>query len=78
MRNETEYRNVTSKSGKYSPHISQKVNKRLSRYCEIKNINKTKFVERVITEALNKLEEDMLKDMTREDLEQIILSKWSE
>ena len=75
-RNETKYRKISSKAGTFSPHISQKVNERLSRYCEINNINKTRFVECACIERLDKLEKEMLHNMTKEELEKLILSKW--
>lgn len=75
-RKEDGYRNVVSKAGVFSPHISAKVSTRITRYCKINNVNRTRFVEQACTELLDRLEKEMLEKMTKEELTQMILAKW--
>lgn len=75
-RNETGYRNVTSRSGQFSPHINEHTSSRLSRYCKKMNINKTKFVEQCINEKLDVLEREMLEDLNKEELIELCMKEW--
>lgn len=49
------YRKTPSKDGCFSPRISEKTTRRLIRYCESQNFNKSKFVEDCINERLDVL-----------------------
>ena len=43
-----------SKNGEFSPSITKENNVRLSLYCEINNINKTAYVNKLIEEDMKK------------------------
>lgn len=72
-RNEEKYRNVKSKDGTFSPHIGKQTTERLTKYCHIKNINRTKFVEMCINERLDVLERDFYESLTKDELIDLIL-----
>ena len=59
-RNETNFRNVTSKSGDFSPHIGKH--------------NRTRFVEQCINDRLDILERELLNDMSKDELIELLLS----
>ena len=65
---ETGYRKVSSASGDFSPHISKKTNERITRYCKMQNINKTKFVEECCNKRLDILEREALEAKSKEEL----------
>ena len=73
QRNEENYRNVKSRDGVFSPHISKHTADRLARFCQSKNINKTKFVEECINNQLNTLEREYYESLTKEELIKLIL-----
>lgn len=74
IRNEDGYRNTPTKDGCFSPKLSRKVTKRIIRYCEQQDINKTKFVENCVAERLDTLEREALISMPKEMLIEMILS----
>ena len=69
------YRKTPSKDGCFSPKISEKTTRRLIRYCESQNFNKSKFVEDCINERLDVLERETLNSMPKEMLVELLLSK---
>ena len=73
QRNEENYRNVKSRDGVFSPHISRHTAERLTRYCQSKNINKTKFVEECINKQLDVLEREYYESLTKDELINLIL-----
>lgn len=77
-RNENGYRNTVAKDKGFSPHIGAKVAIRITRYCRFNNINRTRFVEQACAEVLDRLEKEMLDSKTKEELEQMILTNWSD
>ena len=74
-REETNCRNVKSKDGSFSPHISKQTAERMAKYCHLTNINKTKFVERCINERLDDLEKEYYEALTKDDLIALIMNK---
>lgn len=78
MKTRTEecYRYTHTKDGGFSPKLSQPVVKRLIRYCEQQNLNKTKFVEKCVTERLEVLEKEALNNMTKEMLIEMLLCQY--
>ena len=72
------YRNSVAKDEGFSPHISDKVARRITRYCKQNNLNRTRFVEGVLADALDRLEKEMLEKMSKEELAAMILQRWSE
>ena len=67
-RNETNIRRTKSKDGTFSPHISPEIAKRITRFCELTNQNKTRFTEEVIKIGLDWKERELLETSSREDL----------
>lgn len=74
-RNTDGYRNTPSKDGSFSPRLSPKTTRRLIRYCESQNFNKTKFVEDCVNERLDVLERETLNSMPKEMLVELLMSK---
>lgn len=50
------YKNCTSKNNEFSAKINPKLNNKLTSYCKVKNINKTHFVNEVVSKALDALQ----------------------
>lgn len=75
MSEQIAYRHRDRKDGRFSPYINRTTSERIRKYCEAKNINKTKFVEQCITERLDALEREMYESMTKDELIAIILQK---
>lgn len=46
-RNETNFRDVTSKSGDFSPHIGKHTAERLTKFCKRTNRNRTRNIVKV-------------------------------
>lgn len=74
-RNEEGYRNTPTQDGRFSPHISRKTSRRIVRYCEQQNINKTKFVEDCVNDRLDILERELLAGLSKEMLIEMLLCK---
>ena len=74
-RNTDGYRNTLSRDGSFSPRLSQMTTRRLMRYCESQNFNKTKFVEDCVNERLDVLERETLNSMPKEMLVELLMSK---
>ena len=72
MSKEREFIQRESKNKEYTAHISPKLNQRLNEYCGRNKINKLRFIENVLSNALSELEEEELKEMSREQLIQCI------
>lgn len=72
-RNETGYRNTSSKDNGLTAHIGQKTASRLSRYCKIQNINRTKFIEECVNTVLDTKEQEILLSLSKEELVNIII-----
>lgn len=73
QRNEENYRDVKSRDGGFSPHISKHTAERIIRFCRTKNIGKTKFVEECINKQLDILEPEYYESLTKEELLKLIL-----
>lgn len=74
QRTESNHRRTTSsKDGRFSPHIGKNVAERIERYCRQTNQNKTKFVEKCCMERLDVLEKDLLMNLSKEDLIEMIM-----
>ena len=66
-------RGTQSKDGTFSPHISKNTTERLARYCSLRNLNKTKFVEQCINRMLDQLEAEYYESLSKEELISLIL-----
>ena len=73
-RREDNYRNTPTKDGCFSPKLSRRVSRRIIRYCEQQDINKTKFVESCVAERLDTLEREALNGMPKEMLIEMLLA----
>ena len=73
-RNETNFRDVTSKNGDFSPHIGKHTAERLTKFCKRTNRNRTRFVEQCINDRLEVLERELLNDMSKDELIELLLS----
>lgn len=73
MREQTKYRKRGRKDGRFSPNICEPTAERIRRYCEIKDINKTKFVEQCVNDRLDALEREFYDSLTKEELISIIM-----
>lgn len=69
------YRNTPSRDGSFSPKLSEKTSKRIVKYCEQMNINKTKFVEDCVIAQLDILEREALNSMSKEMLIEMLLAQ---
>ena len=74
-RNETNCRNVSSKDGSFTPHIPKETANRITRYCKITNQNKTKFVDKCMKECLDALEREILGNLSKEELIDLLIKK---
>lgn len=74
-RKEEAFRNVRSKDGTFSPHINKTTTERLTKYCHLTNINRTKFVQACINSQLDILEREYYESLGKSDLIAIILGK---
>ena len=74
-RHESNYRNTPTKDGCFSPKLSRKVSRRIIRYCEQQDLNKTKFVECCVAERLDTLEREALNSMPKEMLIEMLLTE---
>lgn len=72
-RNETTFRNASSKDGSFSPHIGRPTTERLTKYCKETNQNRTRFVERCINERLDVLESEFYQALTKEQLIEMLM-----
>lgn len=66
-------RNTKSKDGTFSPHIGRLTTERLTRYCHLKNTNRTKFVEQCINDRLDVLEREFYEALSKDELIDLIL-----
>lgn len=75
MKKQESYRNISSKDGKISAHISAPTSDRLRTYCKQRNIAVTRLVEDCINAQLDVLEREAYNDMPKEMLIELLLSK---
>lgn len=68
------YIESTQKDGGFCPHLESPIAKRIDRYCRVNNLNKTKFVTECLDAQLRILEKDIYKDMSKEELIDLLLS----
>ena len=75
MANERDYKfkNTVSKDGQYTLHLNADINKKVSEYCKIKNINKAKYINECISNSLHKDESEYLQTLSKEELVSIIM-----
>lgn len=69
---ENGFRKNESRDGSFSPHLGVKVSDRITKYCKRHNQNRTRFVEQICIEALNRLEHEELENMSKEELIKMI------
>jgi len=74
-RNENACRNIKSNDGTYSARIRKSITDRLIRHCEIRNINKKKFVEEAVCEKLDREERKTLEEKSKEELIELLLRR---
>ena len=77
MQRDYKYKNTVSKTGIYTLHINAELNKQISEYCKMKNLNKAKYLNECISKAIQSDESEFLSTLSKEDLLQIILNKKS-
>ena len=75
MENERDYKfkNTVSKDGRYTLHLNADLNRKVSEYCKMNNINKSKYINECISKALEKDESEYLQSLTKEELVSIIM-----
>lgn len=72
-RTEKTCRKTTSKDGTFNPRINKNTAERVIKYCLLKNINKTKFVEQCINERLDVLEREFYESLSKDELINMII-----
>lgn len=72
-RTEVSCRNTKSKDGTFTPRINKPTAERLIRYCSLKDLNKTKFVEQCVNERLDALEREFFESMSKDELIDMIM-----
>ena len=77
MQRDYKYKNTVSKTGIYTLHINAELNKQISEYCKMKNLNKAKYLNECISKAIQSDEGEFLSTLSKEELVQIILNKKS-
>ena len=77
MQRDYKYKNTVSKTGIYTLHINAELNKQISEYCKMKNLNKAKYLNECISKAIQSDEGEYLSTLSKEELVQIILNKKS-
>ena len=77
MQRDYKYKNTVSKPGIYTLHINAELNKQISEYCKMKNLNKAKYLNECISKAIQNDENEFLSTLSKEELVQIILNKKS-
>ena len=77
MQREYKYKNTISKTGIYTLHINADLNKKISEYCKMKNLNKAKYLNECISKAIQRDESEYLSTLSKEELVYIILNKKS-
>ena len=77
MQRDYKYKNTVSKTGIYTLHINAELNKQISEYWKMKNLNKAKYLNECISKAIQNDESDFLSTLSKEELVQIILNKKS-
>ena len=77
MQRDYKYKNTVSKNGIYTLHINAELNKQISEYCKMKNLNKAKYLNECISKSIQNDESEFLSTLSKEELVQIILNKKS-
>ena len=77
MQRDYKYNNTVSKAGIYTLHLNAELNKQISEYCKMKNLNKAKYLNECISKAIQNDESEFLSTLSKEELVQIILNKKS-
>ena len=73
-RSEERYRNTNSKDGTLSVIISPEVASRIVEHCKRMDISKTKFVNAEMKKAMDRVENEWLLSLTKEELVEMIIS----
>ena len=74
-RNETKYRAIRSKDGKYSPKLDRATSDRFIRYCEMMNVNKSTTVAEAVNYYLDTVERRTLEEKSKEELIEMLLRR---
>ena len=77
MQRDYKYKNTVSKTGIYTLHINAELNKQISEYCKMKNLNKANYLNECISKAIQSDESEFLSTLSKEELVQILLNKKS-
>lgn len=72
------YKNSQSEDGTYSAIISKKTATRLNNFCKTFNINRKKFVENAVAEALEGAFERELNKLSKEELIRLTMASAGE
>ena len=78
MKKRESYRNILSKDGKISAHISAETSERIRNYCIQRDIAVTRFVEDCINAQLDILEREALNNLSKEMLIELLIAKKNE
>lgn len=62
------YRNSKSKNGSLSLKLSPETAQAVKEYCHLNNLNCTKFVEQIMAEKMQELEQNKYDGLTKEEL----------
>ena len=68
MRTLASYIDTSSKDGGFTGHISPLTAQRMRAFCKATNINCTQFIEESVKEKLDRVEEEMYHNLSKEDL----------
>ena len=74
-RNETKFRGVVSKDGRYSPKLDKATSARLIRYCDLMNVNKAVTAAEAINFYLDNVERGALDAKTKDELIEMLLRR---
>ena len=75
-RNETKFRGVVAKDGRYSPKLDKATSARLIRYCGIMNVSKAVTAAEAINFYLDNVEREALNAKTKDELIEILLRRY--
>lgn len=78
MTRDYKYKNVVSKNGIYTLHINAELNGRISSYCKMKNLNKSKYLNDCINKAVREDEMQFLQELPKDELIRIIMNQKGE
>lgn len=73
-RSENKFRKTESRDGVFSCKFGKKTSERITRYCKLNNLNRTKFCDDHMNNVLDVLEREHLASLSKEELIEMILT----